>query len=92
MATPASHALTLSMTNSYGYVAVCACGWSGAVHPSYVEVGASGKKRGRNYDEAQRCAAAEHHHHVVHDTPSRVTPAPENFTGTVLQPGRFGHA
>jgi hypothetical protein len=86
------HTLTLSKTNSYGIVAVCACGWIGGVHPSHHEERPNGKRGARDYDGALAKAAAEHRHHVKVDGPLRVHLVPENYVGTVMNSRRFGHA
>lgn len=86
------HTLSLSKTNSCGFVPLCSCGWIGGVHPSWPEHDAKGKRKERNYDEANMRAAAEHRAHVLTDGPLRVTMPLEQFIPTVLRTGRFGHA
>lgn len=90
--TATTHRCQLTRTNSYGVVAVCACGWYGVVHPSYRHVPPRAVRGRREYGNAEAKAIAEYEDHVRDDGPLRVTLAPEQFVGTVINTKRFGHA
>jgi hypothetical protein len=59
-----SHRCSLSETNAHNIVALCSCGWVGAVHiPPSVQTNKPGKFY-RDVDAAQRAAKLEHTHHA----------------------------
>lgn len=60
--------LTLTQTNTGGYVPLCSCGWIGNVHPAPKVSGPKGGKERRDYTAASMSASAEwrRHHTAVH--------------------------
>lgn len=86
------HKLTLSMTNSHGYVPVCACGWIGNVHSSPPTHDKHGKVKGHDYEKGMAGAGTEHQRHVLDVILLYGVPTAENFVGAVINTKRFGHA
>jgi hypothetical protein len=92
MTTPASHALTLHTTNSEGYVAVCACGWWGAVRVAEAYGGHARGRRERAHQRAREVAADEWGEHVRAAKARRDAARGERLVAIVRQPGRWSHA
>ncbi|HET9247718.1 MAG TPA: hypothetical protein VFO15_18080 [Xanthobacteraceae bacterium] len=88
----ATHSARYSRTNSHGVVAVCHCGWIGAVHPAHRAISKSEAKGRWLWELAEQAAEAEHAEHVKRDGPLTYTMPPEQFVGAVINTKRFGHA
>ena len=86
-----AHECTLTITNTHGVVATCACGWYGVVWHSYRMSTPAGKPGRRIYDQAEQGAHAEHAEHVKRDGPLTYSLPPEQFVGVVINTKRFGH-
>jgi hypothetical protein len=56
--------VTLTQTNSHGWIAICPCGWTSGVHPSpRKKPSKKAKATARDYDIGQEAALADWRNH-----------------------------
>lgn len=67
-----SHRLWMSQTNSGNFIAICTCGWQGAIHIPPTHIEPKSKRQWRDEDRAQRNARDEHDEHQRAMTAGRV--------------------
>lgn len=95
------HEVTLSETNTHGWVPICACGWIGHVVPAaYTKDHRTGRAR-RQVERTQSVAFAQHdrHLHDVRDQTAREhalaldrhTKLIATATPTLRRVGRWGN-
>jgi len=71
-----THHTFITETNSGGYVALCSCGWQGAVHPCPVSRATRGNRMVRYPDQARAAADSDSDWHARAARTARDEPVP----------------